>query len=294
LKFEGAFHGNHDYSLVSTFPKEQANYPVGSIDSAGVPAAVPESVLIAPYNDLATLEQIVLQHKADLAAIIVEPVQRIIFPHPEFLPGLRKICSQNDMVLIFDEVVTGFRLALGGAQEYFGVTPDLACYGKIMGGGAPLGCVAGKAEIIEAASPRKKGQPGYAYCSGTMHGNPVPAAAGLATIRELETPGFYEALHAKSKTFLGRLQRVLDQNGLPAIAAGAASFWQVLFLTSEPANQMDILASDRNAMRKLDLELLRRGIYVLPGVRRFVSSANTEDDFEMTVAALDEACRAIG
>lgn len=291
LKFEGAFHGNHDYAFVSVFPSRPAQYPIGSVNSAGVPAEVPGSVLVAPYNDLAVVEQIVAEHGADVAAIIVEPVQRNIFPQPGFLPGLRSICNRYGVLLIFDEVVTGFRLALGGAQEFFEVVPDLACYGKIVGGGGPLGCVAGRAEIIEAANPRKKGQPGYAYCSGTMHGNPVAAAAGLATIRELERPGFYASLHARSDDLLNRLQSVLDRYGLPAMAAGAASFWQFLFLESEPINHLDIVNSDRDAMRRLDLELLRRGIYVLPGVRRFVHAANTEDDFEQTTVALEEACR---
>ncbi len=279
LKFAGAFHGNHDYGLV------------GGANSGGIPALLSESVLTAPYNDLVATERIVAEHAADLAAIIVEPVQRIIFPQPGFLAGLRAICDRHGVILIFDEVVTGFRLALGGAQEFFGVVPDLACYGKVVGGGRPLGCVAGRAEIIEAANPRKKGQPGYAYCSGTMGGNPVAAAAGLATIAELEKPGFYESLHARADDLLNRLQSVLDRHGVPAITAGAASLWQLLFLESEPTNQMDIVNSDRDAMHRLDLELLRRGVYVLPGVRRFVCAANTEDDFEKTVAALDEACR---
>jgi glutamate-1-semialdehyde 2,1-aminomutase len=281
LKFAGGFHGNHDYSLV------------GGVNAGGVPALLSEAVLVAPYNDLTATEQIVAEHAADLAAIIVEPVQRIIFPQPGFLQGLRAICDRHDILLVFDEVVTGFRLALGGAQEYFGVVPDLACYGKVVGGGAPQGCVAGRAEIIEPANAKKKGQPGYAYCSGTLHGNPVATAAGLATIGELEKPGFYESLHARSDDLLKRLQAVLDRHGLPAIAAGAGSLWQLLFLKSEPANQRDMVNSDQDAMRRLDLELLRRGIYVLPGVRRFVCAANTEEDFEQTVAALDEACRLV-
>jgi glutamate-1-semialdehyde 2,1-aminomutase len=293
LKFEGAFHGNHDCAFISVFASQPAQYPAGRVSTAGVVAELPGSVLIAPYNDLAIVEQIVAEHAEDLAAIIVEPVQRIIFPAPEFLPGLRSICDRCGIVLIFDEVVTGFRLALGGGQAHFGVLPDLACYGKIVGGGGPLACVAGRAEIIEAANPRKKGQPGYAYCSGTMVGNPLPAAAGLATLAELEKSGFYESLHARSDDLLRRLQAVLDRHELTAIAAGAASFWQFLFLESEPGSYMDIVHSDRDTMRRLDLELLRRGIYVLPGVRRFVCAVNTEDDFEQTVSALDEACRAV-
>ncbi len=293
LKFEGAYHGNHDYSAVSLFPKAPANYPVGSVDTGGVPESLPPTVLIAPFNDLEAVERIVQAHKDELAAIIVEPVQRIIFPKPGFLQGLREICDRHGLLLIFDEVVTGFRLALGGGQEYFGVMPDLASYGKIVGGGGPLGCVAGRAEIIERANPKHKGQSDYAYINGTLHGNSVAAAAGLATIAQLEVPDFYATLHEKSARLTAALQDVLDRHGLPAIAAGRASFWQLLFLTEEPASQVDIINSDQARMRRLDVELLRRGIYVLPGVRRFVAAVNTDRDFDQAAQALDGACEAI-
>ena len=293
LKFEGAYHGNHDYSAVSVFPKAPGNYPVGSVDSGGVPEVLPQTVLIAPYNDLDVVERIVEENKADLAAIIVEPVQRIIFPRPGFLEGLREICNRHGVVLIFDEVVTGFRLALGGGQEYFGVTPDLASYGKIVGGGGPLGCVAGRADIIERANPKHKGQADYAYINGTLHGNPIAAAAGLATLRELEKPGFYPALHARADELTDALQAVLDRKGVPAIAAGRGSFWQFLFMDREPVSQTDVMASDAASMRKLDLELLRRGIYVLPGVRRFTCAVTTVEDIAETVTALEGACDAL-
>ncbi len=293
LKFEGAYHGNHDYSAVSVFPQAPANYPVGSVDTGGVPDVLPSTVLIAPYNQLDVVERIVEENKDDLAAIIVEPVQRIIFPEDGFLQGLRRICDQHGVLLIFDEVVTGFRLALGGAQAWLGVKPDLASYGKIVGGGGPLGCVAGRNEIIDRANPKHKGMPDFAYVNGTLHGNPVAAAAGLATIKVLEEPGFYDKLHEKSQQLTSALQEVLDRHGLPAIAAGKRSFWQILFMTGKPHNQTDIMASDQVHMRELDLELLRRGIYVLPGVRRFVCAVNSDEDFDDTVGALDAACKAI-
>ncbi len=291
LKFEGAYHGNHDYAAVSQFPTAPANYPHASVEAGGVPDVIPSTMLVAPYNDLQSVEAIVSEHKDDLAAIIVEPVQRIIFPKPGFLEGLRQICDRHAVLLIFDEVVTGFRLALGGAQEYFGVTPDLASYGKVVSGGGPLGCVAGRQDLIEHSNPKNKGNKDYAYINGTLHGNPIAAAAGMATIEVIEQPGFYERLHATSEELLTRLQEVLDRHGVPAIAAGRASFWQFLFLPQEPANQIDILRSDQKAMQRLDLALLQRGIYVLPGVRRFVSAVTTEQDIEETVDALDNACR---
>ena len=135
LKFEGAYHGNHDYSAFSVTPNALSNYPQGRPDTGGLPENMTENVLVSPFNDLDTTRRIVEENRGDLAAIIVEPVQRVIFPKAEFLPGLRKICDENDVLLIFDEVVTGFRLAIGGAQEYFGVLPDIASYGKIVGGG---------------------------------------------------------------------------------------------------------------------------------------------------------------
>lgn len=293
LKFEGAYHGNHDYSAFSLFPTQPANYPVAPADSGGVPGVLQPTVLVAPYNDLEAVEEIVAEHKDDLAAIIVEGVQRIIFADPAFLEGLRRLCDAHSILLIFDEVVTGFRLALGGAQEYFAVTPDLATYGKIVGGGGPLGCVAGRADVIEAADPARKGQPDYAYLNGTLHGNPIAAAAGLATLAVLEQPGFYDDLHRRAGDLTTALQEVLDNRGVPAIAAGRNTFWQFLFLDREPKNQVDIMRSDRAAMQKLDREMLRRGIYVLPGVRRFFAAVNSDEDIAQTVEALEDACQAL-
>jgi glutamate-1-semialdehyde 2,1-aminomutase len=217
----------------------------------------------------------------------------VIFPAPGFLEGLRRIADQHDLLLIFDEVVTGFRLALGGAQAYFGVRPDLASYGKIVGGGGPLGCVAGRADVIGLTHPSRKGQPDYAYINGTLHGNPIAAAAGLATLEALSEPGFHDRLNARAERFYTELQAVLDRHGLPAIVAGRASFWQILFAAAPPRNQMDILASDQARAKALDLELLRHGIYVLPNVRRFISAVHTEADFELALDSLDEACKAI-
>jgi len=291
LKFEGAYHGNHDYSSFSLFPTEPADYPRGKPDSGGVPEALADTVLVAPYNDLDTAEGIIQEHRDDLALVIVEPVQRIIFAETRFLRGLRRICDENNVLLMFDEVVTGFRLALGGGQQFFGVTPDLASFGKVIGGGGPGGCVAGRADILDAANPKRKGRPDYAYINGTLHGNPLGAAAGLATIQILEQPGFHDGLFAISDKLLSRLQQVLDRHGVPAIAAGRNSFWQILYLNEAPTSQLDIMTSNIGAARHLDVELLRRGIYVLPGVRRFVSSVNTDDDIERTEEALDSACR---
>ncbi|MCY4243947.1 MAG: aminotransferase class III-fold pyridoxal phosphate-dependent enzyme [Gammaproteobacteria bacterium] len=293
LKFEGAYHGNHDYAAFSMFPDAPAKYPAAKPDVGGVPVALDATMSVAPFNDLATVEKILAGQSEEIAAVMVEPVQRVIFPHDGFLAGLRELADRHGVLLIFDEVVTGFRLAYGGAQEYFGVRPDLASYGKIVGGGGPVGCVAGRADLLETTNPGRKGRADYAYINGTLHGNPVAAAAGLATLRVLQEPGFYDRFHARAGEFRGALTDVLTQNGVPAIIAGAASFWQFLFTDRAPANQMDVLASDMQRSAALDLALLRNGVYVLPNVRRFFSAAHDDADREAVTAALERACRAL-
>ena len=293
LKFEGAYHGNHDYSAFSVTPTALSNYPQGRPETGGLPANMVDNVLVSPFNDLDTVRRIVEEHRDDLAAIIVEPVQRIIFPKEDFLPGLRQICDDNDVLLIFDEVVTGFRLALGGAQEYFGVLPDLASYGKIVGGGGPLGCVGGKAEYMNLINPRNRGQGNYSYVNGTLHGNPVAAIAGLATLAELKKPSFYKDLHALADDVCKACQDVLDKNNIPAIAAGKGSLWQILFMDRAPVSHADVMNADQASGRAFDLAQMHKGLYVLPNVRRFVSAVHTGQDIEDTVRALDAACKSI-
>jgi glutamate-1-semialdehyde 2,1-aminomutase len=293
LKFEGGYHGNHDYSSQSVTPSALSNYPAGQPDSGGIPAAVQPTVLISPYNDLDMVRRLVAEHRTDLAAIIVEPVQRIIMPQPGFLEGLRQICDENDVLLIFDEVVTGFRLAWGGAQEYFGVKPDIASYGKIVGGGGPLSAVAGRADIIDRADPANKGKPDYAYINGTLHGNPVAAAAGLATLAELSKPGTYDRLNDNADRLLAECQKVLDRHRTGAMAIGKRSLWQIMFLDRPPVSHADVIRANLAASRALDLEQMKHGLYVLPNVRRFVSCVHTDQDFEDTIEALDSACRSV-
>lgn len=292
LKFEGAYHGNHDYALVSTFPKTIGNYPQGQADTAGQPEAVRDSMLIAPYNDLEVTTELAEANAADLAAIIVEPVQRIIAGHPEFLQGLRKLCDRIGCVLIFDEVVTGFRIAYGGAHARLGILPDLASFGKVIGGSGPLSVVAGKAEILDLADPARKGQRNYAYFNGTLHGNPVAAAMTLAALDELSHPGTYERLNATSLDFCTEAQSILDRHAIPAIAACVGSLWQFLFMAEPPRNQSDMARGDLSSMKRLDAEMMKRRQYMLPGVRRFVSCVHGDQEFEETLEALDQSCRA--
>ena len=196
LKFEGGFHGANDYALMSLGPSSPPDYPRPEPDSAGIPPAVCRDVLVAPYNDLDAVAAIVREHAARLAAILVEPYQRVIEPVPGFLPGLRRLADEHGLVLIFDEVVTGFRFGPGGAQQRYGVTPDLACLGKVIGGGYPLAAVAGPAGLIGLADASRRGQADYVYMSGTLNGNPVAAAAGNATLDVLGRPGSYQRLFA--------------------------------------------------------------------------------------------------
>ncbi len=291
VKFEGAYHGNHDYAIVSTFPRETGHYPEGVADSDGQPQSTVATILVCPYNDLEILQRIVAEQGRDIAAIIAEGVQRIIPATPEFLEGIRRICSENDILFILDEVVTGFRLRYGGVQEWYGVKPDLATYGKVVGGGNSMSCVAGPAEIIDLTSPRRKGQPGFTYLNGTHHGNPVAATATLAMLDELSTPGTYDQLNTMTKELCRESQQVLDHYGIGALACHAGSLWQILFLDQEPKNQSDILVSDQAAMRRLDAALIKQGQYVLPGVRRFVSAVHTVQDIQDSLRGLEQACR---
>ena len=272
LKFEGAYHGNHDYAIVSTFPRETGHYPEGVADSHGQPAATTGTVLVCPYNDLDTLEKIIAEHGHEIAAVIAEGVQRIIPAKQEFLHGIRRLCDAWDILFILDEVVTGFRLGYGGAQTWYDVRPDLATYGKVVGAGGPMSCIAGRADIIDLADPGRKGQQGFTYFNGTLHGNPVAAAATLAMLDELAVAGTYDDLHRTTEDLCRESQKVLDRHAVPAIACHTGSLWQILFMARVPVNQSDMLAGDQAAMRRLDSELMKQGQYVLPGVRRFVSN----------------------
>ena len=291
LKFEGAYHGHHDYAALSTYPSRAVNYPTALPDSAGIPAGVQELTLIAPYNDLDATRSIVDDHPDEIAAVIVEPVQRIIPPAEGFLEGLRSLCDERGILLIFDEVVTGFRLGLGGAQAYYGVTPDLCTLGKIVGGGTPLGAIAGRAEVMDQCDPRHKGEEGYVYQNGTLNGNPLSAAVALATLDELARPGVYDRLFAHCDALRAAITEVLERHSVPAVCFGTGPMWHVLFTDRPPRSHRDVMASDGAALVRFDQELIRQGLFVLPGTRRFVSTEHGEAEIEDTARAVDRACR---
>lgn len=291
LKFEGAYHGVHDYAQISTAPRQLSNYPAGRPDTGGIPEVVRDLTLIAPYNDLETLRSLVMAHREELAAVIVEPIQRIISPQPGFLQGIRDITREAGVLMIMDEVVTGLRYGLSSAQGYFGVTPDLATFGKIIGGGLPVGAVAGRADIMDQADPGQKGKPGFVYQNGTLQGHMLGCAAALATLDIIEEPGFYDHLFAKADRLRDGVRRVLDRHAMGAVVFGEGPMWHMLFGDKVPASYADVLAADGAKLVAFDTELMRQGVFVLPANRRFVSSEHTEEDFEATFEAFDRACR---
>jgi glutamate-1-semialdehyde 2,1-aminomutase len=291
LKFEGAYHGVHDYAQISTAPKQSQNYPTGVPDTAGIPEAVQDLMLVAPYNAPEALAAILQEHGGDVAAIIVEPIQRILFPKPGFLQAVRELCTQYGIVMILDEVVTGFRYGLGGAQAYFDIMPDLATYGKIIGGGLPVGLVAGRADIMDQADPSNKGQPGYVYQNGTLQGHMLGCAAGLATLDILEEPGVYDRVNAMADTLREGLQAVFDRHNMGLLVFGKGPMWHMLFTDKEPESWRDIIAAGNKKMAVLEAEFLKRGLFVLPGNRRFISIRHSTDDLEATFDTADSVCR---
>jgi glutamate-1-semialdehyde 2,1-aminomutase len=288
LKFEGGYHGMSDYSLMSLAPKRSGNFPLPVPDSAGIPKSVREDMIIAPFNDPEAVSALVREHKGDLAGVIVEPFQRIIPPAPGFLQALRKITQDNDVPLIFDEVVTGFRLAYGGAQEYYGVVPDLCTLGKVIGGGFPLAAIAGKAEIMAHFDKNKVGDENFLVQIGTLSGNPVAAAAGLATMAILKRPGAYDRIHGTGRALMAALGGLLKEAGIPAQISGEPPLWDVVFTDQPVRDYRGTLAGNAQLMSRFNALLRERGI--LKGESKYyISLAHTEDDIAFTIAAWKDA-----
>jgi glutamate-1-semialdehyde 2,1-aminomutase len=293
LKFEGAYHGHHDYAMMSVTPGQPAAFPTPVPDSAGIPRSLLGEVLVAPYNDLERTVAIIDAHAGDLAAVLVEPQQRLIDPQPGFLEGLRDATRRHGILLIFDEVVTGFRVAWGGAQELYGVVPDLATYGKVIGGGYPVSAVAGRADIMELANPRRAGSPDYVYFSGTLNGNAVGAAAGLATLRILERPGTYERLREAGDYMRSHIGQIAMRLGQPVQVVGAGPLFNVLFTDVRVVDYRTSLAADRALQRDLQQELLRRGIMANLAAKWYMSIAHSREDLDRTLQAFEDALRAV-
>ena len=292
LKFEGGYHGMSDYSLMSLAPRRPGNFPQPIPDSAGIPRSLRDEVLVAPFNDIEVVASLVHEHRDDLAGVIVEPFQRIIPPAPGFLEGLRRITAENGIPLIFDEVVTGFRLAYGCAQEYYGVVPDLCTLGKVIGGGFPLAAIAGRADIMAHFDRSAVGEEGFLMQVGTLSGNPVAAAAGLATLEILRRPGAYDRIFATGRELMGTLAELLRRNGLTAQVTGEPPLFDVVFSNEPVRNYRGTLCGDADMLRRFNVLLRERGI--LKGESKYyVSLAHTPEDIRHTRDAWASAIEAL-
>ena len=290
LKFEGGFHGTSDYALMSlNHPATQLrDFPEPVPNSAGIPAAVADTVLIAPYNDIDTVAAIIEKNHDELAAVIVEPQQRVIPPAPRFLQQLRDVTSHYGIPLIFDEVVTGFRLAYGGAQEYYGVIPDLCTMGKIVGGGYPLAIVAGREELMSAFDPSAQETGSFVPQIGTLNGNPVAAAAGLATLAELRKEGAYDKLHSLGARLKEGIAQVFSEAEIPVVVSGEAPIFGFMF-TDQPVNDYrDTLKADAGKMVEFTRLLLDQGLLKGWPEKMYVSLAH-EHEIDATLEAFRKA-----
>lgn len=292
LKFEGGFLGGNDYALMSMGPVGHLpDFPTPRPDSAGIPRVLENEVLIAPFNDLQTVKSIVAGAQQDIAAIIVEAQQRCIEPLPGFLEGLRSICDANGILLIFDEVVTGFRLAWGGAQERYNVVPDLATYGKVIGGGMPLSAVAGREEILRLANPRSPADPRKCFTGSTTCGNAVAATAGIATLKVLSEPGTYARLNQIGDSFRAGVAEIFARRGVPGQAIGAGPLSQIVLTDRPVVDYRSSVSGDLALQRKLTTAMVRGG--VLTHGKFYFSLAISDDDITRILNVLDDSITSI-
>jgi glutamate-1-semialdehyde 2,1-aminomutase len=278
LKFRGAYHGHHDYAMEGS-----------GLATAGIPSVVSDALLTGTYNDAASAVELIERHRGELAAVIVEPVQRNTSPRDGFLQVLREATAANDVVLIFDEMVTGFRVAWGGGQERFGVTPDLATYGKAIGGGLAVAAVAGREDLMRHLDPRRSSEAGYVYCSGTLNGNPLGAAAGVATLEVLGAPGVFARLDAIAERLRAGLRDAAVGAAFPVQVVGEGAMAAVLFADGDPLDPATAARSDAARRRRVEVELLRRGIFVNLPAKFYLSTAHDEAQVDATAAAFGEA-----
>jgi glutamate-1-semialdehyde 2,1-aminomutase len=288
LKFEGGYHGMSDYALMSLAPKRPGNFPRPVPDSAGIPKSVQDEMLIAAFNDIGMVESLIAEHKNELAGVIVEPFQRLIPPQPGFLQALRRITAEHGIPLIFDEVVTGFRFSYGGAQQYYGVTPDMCTLGKIVGGGYALAAVAGRADIMKHFDKLAVADEDFLFQIGTLSGNPIAAVAGMATLKVLKQPGAYEKVFATGRTLMTALQDLLTKAGLPAQVIGEPPLFDVVFTRDPVRDYRDSLKSDRDMATRFNALLRQKGI--MKGESKYyVSLAHTKEDIDWTISAWTDA-----
>ena len=284
VKFEGCYHGHGDSLLVKA---GSGLLTFGNPSSAGVPADLAQHTLVLDYNDAQGLRDAFAKHGKTIACVIVEPVagnMNLIAPKPEFLAAMRELCTQHGSVLIFDEVMTGFRVGPGSAQGLYGITPDLSTFGKVVGGGMPLGAFGGRREIMQQIAPL-----GPVYQAGTLSGNPLSVAAGLVTLKKIAAPGFYEALAAKTKALVDGLTVAAKKRGVKFSAQSVGGMFGVYFAATPPTSYAEVMGCDKEAFNRFFHAMLDAGFYLAPSAFEagFVSAAHTDADIAATVAAAD-------
>jgi glutamate-1-semialdehyde 2,1-aminomutase len=286
VKFEGCYHGHADALLVKA---GSGALTLGQPSSAGVPGAVAADTIVLDYNDGEAVERLFAAAGAEIAAVIVEPVagnMNLIAPKTGFLEALRRCCTAHGALLIFDEVMTGFRVARGGAQQHYGIAPDLTTLGKIIGGGMPLGAVGGRREVMQNIAPL-----GPVYQAGTLSGNPVAVAAGLATLKVFQAPGFFEGVSAAARTLCEGLAQAARDAGIGFCAQSAGGMFGIYFRETPPATYAEVMQCDRDAFNRFFHAMLAAGIYLAPSAYEagFVSSAHGLPELERTLAAAKKA-----
>jgi glutamate-1-semialdehyde 2,1-aminomutase len=292
VKFEGGYHGMSAEAQMSLAPTRMVNFPQAVPDSAGIPASVAAEMLIAPFNDPDYIRSLLAEHGHEVAAIIVEPLQRIIPPEPGFLQLLRAEADRHGIVLIFDEVVTGFRFAYGGAQELYGVTPDIATLGKIIGAGFPLAAIVGRADIMAHFDKGAVGADRWLMQLGTLSGNPVAAIAGLKSLEILRREGQYDRLRGLGQTVQGMIAEALDPTGIPYRIVGDPMLFEVVFTDTKPRDYRAVLTGNAARAKLYNDTLRAHGIFKSPG-KTYPCLALTDDDLDITRKALRQAAEAL-
>lgn len=291
IKFNGCYHGHCDSLLVKA---GSGNLTFAVPDSAGVPASLAADTLVAEYNDLAHVQQLFAEYADEIAAIIVEPVaanMNCVLPQPGFLQGLRALCDSNNSVLIFDEVITGFRLGLGGATAHFNVKPDLITLGKIIGGGLPIGAFGGKQEIMQMLAPL-----GPVYQAGTLSGNPLTMTAGIATLDVISEPDFYAKLQTKTQQLVTGLLALSQQHHIEMQINHIESIMGLYFTTApQVTNFHEVMSSSREHYQQFFHAMLMQGIYLAPSAFEvaFMSAAHSDSDITTTLTAAEQALATI-
>jgi len=290
IKFEGCYHGHVDALLVKA---GSGAATFGSPDSPGIPAAVTADTLVLPYNDLGAVERALEAHGSEVAAVLLEPVagnMGLVPPAEGFLKGLRELTARVGSLLIFDEVITGFRLGLGGAQERFRILPDLTCLGKILGGGLPVGAFGGREEIMRILSPE-----GPVYQAGTLAGNPLAMQAGLTTLEQIARPGFYDTLNEKAQRFVQALEGVARESGHDVRVQSIGSMFTVFFRSEPVVDFATASGCDLESFARFHRKMLSEGVYWPPSQFEtcFVSDMHGEEAFARTLEAARKAFRAL-